>query len=606
MDKSLFHSVFQTIQKHATFTPDQLATASRDHPLFDCHFAHTPISIPLPDLNTCLSSFNLPPHLNNELQALLTKDLSDDGTFIAQTQQRLLQQLSRLSTSSDPTRIPSLVHAALDAFLRQSVNSRIEALCSEISEFSLQEHSPSDSDYISDSESVLDESDNGEEDEETEGLADDDDNAPIRPEEDIPPLETKYLPIFEALHERGKVLTKPEKTYLVNMTGMTYRQITIWFQNRRRGELKEHAQRTSLSHTGSVNSCASSEVSDDEGDLEQRIAVPRPDATFDIRSWRLTSALPIKAGTYGSFPTSPMKVNFDNSTINSDSDSGDTDLSDDFNEGADLLPSIHAPSLSTSITTINSTAASNNSLREVSGTATGPVNYNADDSTKAKATLRITKGLPTRHNDSNVIRTIPVQPSFTFNFGHANLPSTQSPPISTPPHSVTSSAHGLTIQVNATLPSSTTTLQSLSQEIPSTTVLMPIPVPSSGLSPQNSISTQSSQRSSTPSGHSASSPRPITKPLPRRTGCAPRPRPPPRASPPSVVTSGTIPGSKRASIVLPPSSNPSLGNTTLGSLLCPNQPAPRIPQDMEERLTAMAGRMGVGSRANPEAGTPKH
>jgi hypothetical protein len=38
----------------------------------------------------------------------------------------------------------------------------------------------------------------------------------------------KYLPIFEALHERGKVLTKPEKTYLVNMTGMTYRQITIW------------------------------------------------------------------------------------------------------------------------------------------------------------------------------------------------------------------------------------------------------------------------------------------------------------------------------------------------------------------------------------------
>lgn len=72
---------------------------------------------------------------------------------------------------------------------------------------------------------------------------------PMKPGEEVPPLETvrflcnrlstgsssfyirfaqKYLPIFEALHERGKVLTKPEKTYLVDLTGMTYRQITIW------------------------------------------------------------------------------------------------------------------------------------------------------------------------------------------------------------------------------------------------------------------------------------------------------------------------------------------------------------------------------------------
>ncbi|CCO28269.1 hypothetical protein BN14_02264 [Rhizoctonia solani AG-1 IB] len=477
-------------------------------------------------------------------------------------------------------------------------------MCGEISEFIPQEGSISECD-ASDSEPNSDETDNDDEDEESESLVDEDDNAPIRPGEDIPPLETKYLPIFEALHERGKVLTKPEKTYLVNMTGMTYRQITIWFQNRRRGELKEHAQHICLSRAGSIDSSISSHASGDN-DLEQRIALPRSGATFDIRTWRLTSALPIKAVNHGTFPISPTKVNFGGSMVNSDSDSSDTDSLNDSDEETDIPPGLPAPSLSASITAANS-AASVHIPEDGLGTATEPVVYNDMVHTGAKSTLRVTKSLPVRQNKPSPTQATPIEPSFAFNFGHASLASIQSQTTSapvSPPHSVTSNARGLTIQMNNVHPSSATTLQLPSQVVSGTSMLVSTPISSNGPSSQHSVSTESPQRSPTPSNHSASSPRPPVKPLPRRTGCAPRPRPPPRINPPPVKTSGTAPSSQRPSIVLPPSSNPSLGNTTLGSLLRPNQATPRISQEMEERLTAMAGRMGVGVRANAKLSYP--
>ncbi|EUC63933.1 homeobox domain protein [Rhizoctonia solani AG-3 Rhs1AP] len=597
MDNSLFRSVLQTVQKHAALTPDHFASAPNDRLLFDHRLAYTPLSTSLPELDSQLLPLSFPPHLNSELRALLTNDLNEDNAFIEQTRQRLLHQLSTLSTSLDPTAVPSLVRAAFDAFHHRSINARIEALRRELSEFGPPEGSVSESEGASDSELDFDESDDDQEDEEPQVLGDEDDNAPIRPGEDVPPLETKYLPIFEALHERGKVLTKPEKTYLVNMTGMTYRQITIWFQNRRRGELKEHTQRVPLSHAVSVDSCASSDASGDECELEQKLAVPRTDATFDIRSWRLTSALPIKAG---SFPASPTKNSFD-PAVHSGSDSGDTDLSDE-SEGNNAPPGLHAPSLSTSITTIDSTTTANASLREVSGMVTESTINQGDNYIGSKSTSRVTKPLPVRCNPTPM-QTTPIQPAFTFNFGDPGLESTQPPSglaSVSPPHLVTSDMRGLTVQMNTTPPSSTTTLQLSTHAAPTNGMAVPALVSSNGSSPRRSTSIGSPQRnpSPTPSGHSTSSPRLPVKPLPRRTGCAPRPRPPPRVSPPSTAASATASNSARASVVLPPSSNPSLSNTTLGSLLRPNQPAPNIPQGMEERLVAMAGRMGVGMSGN--------
>ncbi|CUA69676.1 hypothetical protein RSOLAG22IIIB_04055 [Rhizoctonia solani] len=599
MDNSLFHSVLRTVQKHAALAPDHLHSASNDRLLFDHRLAYTSLSTPLLELGSQLASLGLPPHLNSELEALLTNDVNEDKTFIEQTQQRLLQQLSTLSTSLDPVAVPSLVRAAFDAFHHRSISARIDALRRELSEFGPQEDSASESEGASDSEPDFDEGDDDEEDEGPDGLGDEDDNAPIRPGEDVPPLEIKYLPIFEALHERGKVLTKPEKTYLVNMTGMTYRQITIW--NRRRGELKEHAQRVSLSHTGSVDSCASSDASGDECELEQKLAVPKADATFDIRSWRLTSALPIKAGAHGTFPTSPIKTTFGDPAVDSDSDSGDTDLSDDPDESNNHPPGLHAPSLSTSITTIDSITTTNASLKEISGLGITPIINEGNDFVASNSTSRITKPLPMHRSRATPAQAIPVQrPVFNFNLDtSAGLTQPSGSASVSPSHLVTSDVRGLTVQLNITPPSSTTTLQLSSHNVPINGGAGSAPTSSNGSSPRHSTLVGSPQRntSPTPSGHSVPSPRPPIKPLPRRTGCAPRPRPPPRPSPPSM-TSATVPSSARASVVLPPSSNPSLGNTTLGSLLRPNQPAPKIPQEMEDRLVAMAGRMGVGMSAN--------
>ncbi|KAG9102723.1 hypothetical protein FRC06_001296, partial [Ceratobasidium sp. 370] len=227
-------------------------------------------------------ALGLPAPVSQELSALFERSLPDERAFVEQIQSRMLEELSTLSVSPDPSIIPSLVQSALGAIHRQSVDARMEALQQEIATLELNTGSASESGDSSDSDedSISGDED---EDEEMDDAAEDDDNAPVRPGEDIPPLDTKYLPIFEALHERGKVLTKPEKTYLVEMTGMTYRQITIWFQNRRRGELKEdmHA-RASSSHVASIHSDQSSDDSDDDLDLERRVATTPLDTSFNI------------------------------------------------------------------------------------------------------------------------------------------------------------------------------------------------------------------------------------------------------------------------------------------------------------------------------------
>ncbi|KAF8604094.1 hypothetical protein BDV93DRAFT_120648 [Ceratobasidium sp. AG-I] len=441
---------------------------------------------------------------------------------------------------------------------------------------------------------------------------DDDENTPMKPGEEVPPLDTKYLPIFEALHERGKVLTKPEKTYLVNMTGMTYRQITIWFQNRRRGELKEDLQlHASSSHAASVHSLDSSDASEDGIDLEQRFSNVASDTTFDIRSWRLTSALPAKNSLQGSsFPSSPTKLTFGSSATISGSDTDDTDLSDLSDDEANLPPGLQVPSLSTSFTTADT--ASLATSRSLLG-PTIPV-QNTSSGVSLSAISRPVKPLPPSRRTSPQARgqRAPAQhaPAFSFNFaGSASAPAqnqflpTSAPMPAQPAQFVTSNERGLTVEMDTTPPTSVVSLQSSSAPpAPATNSFANSSISAALLpsSPPLSAGSPHSASSPTPPAQSASSPRPAVKPLPRRTGCAPRPRPPPRVG--SVSTPATTPApastSARSSVVLPPSSNPSLGNTTLGALLRPNPPAPKIPTQMEDRLSAMAGRMGVGSSSN--------
>ncbi|KAG9122280.1 hypothetical protein FRC07_001425 [Ceratobasidium sp. 392] len=604
MNNSLIHSVRATVQKYATLVQDQLPPPHLHRPVFDPRSTH---SAPpnLPNVAASISTLGLPPAVSHELNSLFEQGIQGERSFIEQTQRRLLEELSTLSVSSDPLAVSSFVKSALDALHCQSVDARMEALRQEISAMDMNSGSASESDSISGDE---------DEDEEMDDGAEEDDNAPVRPGEDIPPLDTKYLPIFEALHERGKVLTKPEKTYLVEMTGMTYRQITIWFQNRRRGELKEDMNaRASSSHIASIHSDQSSDESDDELDLERRVATTPLDTSFNIRSWCLASAAATKNDSRPpTLPPSPTKFGFGPIDTAPSYVSDDSDLSDTDDE-AGVPPGLKVPSLAMSVTTLDS--GSDHGLSATYGSSDGPtgsfpepVIANGNSSpTNSSTASRPVKSLPARRTTPPAPAQ-PTQPQQTsgFNFNFATPAQSQQPflPASTPTPAqpsqfVTSNERGLTLQMDSTPPTSTTTLQSsvLGPPISTNFTAQATTSATSPASPPMSGGSRTSTPSPSSSGPGATSPRPAVKPLPRRTGCAPRPRPPPRAAPvpPPAATTTT---SARSSVVLPPASNPSLASTTLSALLRPNLPAPKIPPEMEERLSAMAGRMGVGSDPN--------
>ncbi|KAG8720154.1 hypothetical protein FRC09_010041 [Ceratobasidium sp. 395] len=632
MNNSLIHSVHATVQKYATLVQDQLPPPHLHRPVFDSRSTHS-APANLPNVVSSISALGLPPAASHELSSLFEQGVHGERSFIEQTQRRLLEELSTLSVSSDPSSVSSFIQSALDALHSQSINARMEALRQEISTMDLNSGSASESDDDSDSDegklvvmlsyiqltfpqdSVSGDED---EDEEMDDAAEDDDNAPVRPGEDIPPLDTKYLPIFEALHERGKVLTKPEKTYLVEMTGMTYRQITIWFQNRRRGELKEDMNaRASSSHPASVHSDQSSDDSDDELDLERRVATTPLDTSFNIRSWCLASAAATKNDTLlPALPPSPTKFGFGPIDAVPSFASDDSDLSDTDDE-ATAPPGLRSvPSLAMSVTTLDSgsdrgpSTATYGSSDGVAGSFPEPIIANGNSSpANSSAASRLVKSLPARRPSPPA----PIQPTqpqqsagFNFNFNAPAPPQSQQPFLpaaapapSQPAQFVTSNERGLTLQMDSTPPTSTTTLQTSALGPPISTNFA-APAAASAVSP-SSPPMSGGSRTSTPSpsssGQGATSPRPAVKPLPRRTGCAPRPRPPPRAAP-VAAPAATATTSARSSVVLPPASNPSLASTTLSALLRPNLPAPKISPEMEERLSAMAGRMGVGSDAN--------
>jgi hypothetical protein len=211
MHNSIFSSVLETLQEHISLTQNCVAARHSRELLFDPSSHYSSIPPNLPDVTSRFSPLGLPPALSYELNSLLVRDLNEDKASIETARQRLLQQLSTASTSPDPSVIPSLVQAAFDAFYNRSINSRMDALQQELSHFSLQDGSASESGDSSDSDqgvynapsdhrlhyftniSLREESaslDDDDEGEEAEEAVDEDDNAPVRPGEDIPPLDT--------------------------------------------------------------------------------------------------------------------------------------------------------------------------------------------------------------------------------------------------------------------------------------------------------------------------------------------------------------------------------------------------------------------------------
>ncbi|KAH7334417.1 hypothetical protein B0J17DRAFT_770764 [Rhizoctonia solani] len=574
----------------------------RTVPAFDPQILRSTPTLPSLQANIVqrVSSWSLPKHISTEIIALLADESSKCQVLVHHARAEVLGELIKTSVTPDPSVIPSLVESMCSAVYQSAVDKMLSDVQKEVETFTMRDgdtESQDGSDSASASEDDGEDSDEADSFEEAEGEEDD---APMKPGEEVPPLETKYLPIFEALHERGKVLTKPEKTYLVNMTGMTYRQITIWFQNRRRGELKESMNMAaSYSKASSTHSDDTSEFSEQE--LKKRLGGDPSNTTFDIRSWRLQSALATKDDSRGSIPPcSPLKCNFPSSTGASDTES-DIDLSDGSDDDITVPPGLQAPSLTTSITTIDSVST----LASITnGTALQPpfAARGTLFASKETAHTRPIRSLPSSRRGSP--STSPQQTQHRYSHSlHAQNPALQHQPSGvTHPSSqcVSSNENGLTVNLDITSQLQTSTLRS--SPVPASLALQNAFVPSPpSVSPSPPpTSTGSAQRQ--PSPTSPTSPRPHIKTLPRRTGCAPRPRPPPRSGGPAPApTPVTTPSSSRSSVVLPPSSNPSLGNTTLGALLRPNPPAPAIPQEVEGRLTAMAGRMGVGASSGSGA-----
>ncbi|KAB5588164.1 Homeobox domain containing protein [Ceratobasidium theobromae] len=589
------------------------------------------------DFSQHVSSFKLPPAVASEVATLMAKQSHKYQEVVEQAHLRMLHEIYSSCDAVTATNLIPHARMARDAIYDRSVNRILEVANQLVGDLDLEGGSMSDADGLSDSESSSGDEDGDEDDDEDggEGIedeADDDENSPMKPGEEVPPLETKYLPIFEALHERGKVLTKPEKTYLVNLTGMTYRQITIWFQNRRRGELKEDLHARANSYALSIHSDQTSDLSDDELILEKKLSNIQPsDTTFNIRSWRLASAVAPPDMPTPTFPPSPTKVGFTDATapqLDSDSDSDLTDSDDETSRSDVGLRGV--PSLTTSSATFDSssdhgpaTVTSSSSRVHHGLSATPAIATEKDRLEPSLAFTRPVKPLPSARRISPPAPLQTTQqraepqttPTFSFNFTNTAPAPTQSQflavsvPVPTqPPQFVTSNERGLTVEMETTPPRSTITLQP--QPAPNSSGPPPAISPSSPVLPSGSPHSASSPSPSSPS------PRPPVKPLPRRTGCAPRPRPPPRAgsvatAPMSSAPASTAPTSARSSVVLPPASNPSLAGTTLGALLRPNIPPPIIPPEMEERLTAMAGRMGVVNgngqrRAGTTPGIPPH
>ncbi|GAB1522621.1 hypothetical protein RhiTH_005743 [Rhizoctonia solani] len=584
------------LERHQSILQPTLSTsfAEQSSPAFDPQALRTGCQLPPShgDIIQRVSSWGLPQDVSSQVTALLTEESSQCQALVQRVRAEILGRLIKTSIAPDPSVIPSLIESTCNAVYKSAFEKMVSEAQRQIEAFSLDNEDDESDDGIEDDYGAEHgDDDDGEIIDEQEG---EEDNSPIKPGEEVPPLETKYLPIFEALHERGKVLTKPEKTYLVNMTGMTYRQITIWFQNRRRGELKESTNMVaSYSKASSTHSDESSDFSEQE--LEKTLGSHPPNTTFDIRSWRIQSALATKDDSRGSIiPSSPFKHNFSTTADPSDTQS-DSDLSDDSDDDISMPPGLQASSIAIDPNINNSASVNTTKIATSQPLATiGDIPFGP----KENAHPRPIRGLPSSRRGSpsaisqqtraQYSQSSNIQPPSQYEFHQSN----ETKQFST--QSVSSNERGLTVNIDSTAHLQGSTLRSSLVSMPLVAANTLISGPPSVSPSPPSTSSESPQRQVSPT--SSTSPRPYIKPLPRRTGCAPRPRPPPRLGP-SAPTPSPInaPSSSRPSVILPPSSNPSLGNTTLGALLRPNPPTPVIPQEIEERLNAMAGRMGVGA-----------
>jgi hypothetical protein len=208
---ALFRSVLASTQQYVALVQDQLPEPRYNHPLFNPHLPYGSLPVSPSDVTSRLSSLGLPAPISHELQSLCESEFPKARAFVEQVQHRLLEQLSTTSVSPDPSIIPSLVQSAFHTIYRESFNSRMDDLVREISQYSLQDGSGSESGDSSDSEEgsylascvvasqlklayTESDSDDGDDDE-MEDVVDEDDNAPVRPGEDIPPLDTVSVPV---------------------------------------------------------------------------------------------------------------------------------------------------------------------------------------------------------------------------------------------------------------------------------------------------------------------------------------------------------------------------------------------------------------------------
>lgn len=145
MDQSLFRSILATLDEHIKYTQNVPRSQVPSRPLFDLRSSYRPALVNLHDVTSRFSSLPLPAALFDELNSVLESDLNQDRLYLEQAYQRLLDQLSTVSSSNEPSTVASLLRTALDAFYARALNSRMDTLQEAISSFSMQDDSASES-----------------------------------------------------------------------------------------------------------------------------------------------------------------------------------------------------------------------------------------------------------------------------------------------------------------------------------------------------------------------------------------------------------------------------------------------------------------------------
>ncbi|ELU39830.1 hypothetical protein AG1IA_06138 [Rhizoctonia solani AG-1 IA] len=184
------------LEKHKSLL-QSASPVERSSPAFDPQFLQNSQELDRlqPNVTQRVSSWDLPDHVSTELAAFLSEELSKYQEFVKLTRSEILAQLIKTTLANDPTSIPFLVESTCDVICQSAISRMLSAVQEQIGSFKLGD---SDTELEDDSASESDSADDGDNMDDIDDDALDEpegeDDSPMKPGEEIPPLEMVGIP----------------------------------------------------------------------------------------------------------------------------------------------------------------------------------------------------------------------------------------------------------------------------------------------------------------------------------------------------------------------------------------------------------------------------